>query len=553
MDRSAPEEAAAPDPGQPSSPHERRVTVIGAVVLSGLLLLAVGLVGLVALTGTSPSADATVEATASGAPETYAYDPPVDAPPLELTDQDGQPFALTSLRGRPVLVYFGYTHCPDVCPTSIGVMNEALAAAGPGPRAVFVSIDPDRDDVTAMKSYVRYLPPVYYGLSGTPQEIRRAADGWGVQYAKIETGSAGGYAMGHSSNVYLVDAGGKVRAAFPFGIEAPPVTAALQGLLAEVPPPSEPPATPLTAAATPPASARPTPAPATAAPATSAPATAGPGTGLPLYPKLTTTSIWTGGASPVIVTARDAQGLPLDERATVRVRVASLDGVPVGPEVPTVAVRPPGQDTVSFVGLIDVPSTGRWRLDVIDGNDATGSLEFTADDPGATPRLGGPAPDRATPTLDDVGGIPLAVTTVLDPDLRLSRTSTAEARASGRPYVLLIDSARFETTPACGRALTIVQYLVDRWPDVTFIHLEPYEYSIVGGEPVLNGSLTDPPLNKHARDWGMGAQPWPPTDQPWMYVVDGSGVVRAKYRAIMGTDDVDVILAMLAEEADAAP
>jgi hypothetical protein len=181
----------------------------------------------------------------------------------------------------------------------------------------------------------------------------------------------------------------------------------------------------------------------------------------------------------------------------------------------------------------------------MDGTGATGSLEFGALDPGSTARLGGVAPEIATPTLDDVGGDPLAVSTVRDPDLRLSRTSTTEATASGRPYVLLIDSSRFETTPACGRALTIVQYLVDRWPDVTFIHLEPYEYAIVDREPVLKGTLTDPPVNAHARAWGMGVPPWPPTEQPWMYVVDGTGVVRAKYVGIMGSDDVDVILEML--------
>jgi hypothetical protein len=286
---------------------------------------------------------------------------------------------------------------------------------------------------------------------------------------------------------------------------------------------------------------------ATPAPSGGAPAATTPASGLALFPKLVTTSFWMG-ANPVIVTARAATGVPLDETATVRVRVASLDGVPAGPEVDTVAVTPPGATTVSFVGLVDVPSPGRWRLDVIDATGATGSLEFTAMDPGATPRVGALAPERATPTLADVGGEALAITTVRDPDLRLSRTSTAQATAAGRPYVLLIDSARFETTPACGRALTIVQYLVDRWPDVTFIHLEPYKYSVVDGEPVLSGTLTDPPLNDPARAWGMGEPPWPPTEQPWMYVVDGSGVVRAKYTGIMGTDDVDVILAMLDQE-----
>ena len=546
-----PPHAQNTDPEGPAAARGAWVTAIGAVALAGLALLAIGLVVLVMLKGT-PS-EAVAVATPSVDPATYAFSELREAPPINLTDQDGNPFQLETLRGRPVLVYFGYTHCPDVCPTSIGMINEALAATGPGPRVLFVSIDPDRDDVAVMKSYLRYLPAAYIGLSGTPEEIRRTADDWGVQYAKIETGSAGGYAMGHSSNVLLVDARGMVRAAFPFGIESEPVAAALKELLAEVPPPSEPPATPLVAAGAPtstPTASQPvavaTPT-ATPAPSGDAPAPASPGSGLVLYPKLITTSLWMG-ASPVIVTARDATGVPLDERATVRVRVASLDGVPAGPEIDTVAVLPPGATSVSFVGQIEVPSPGRWLLDVIDGTGATGSLEFTAMDPGGTPSVGAPAPGRATPTLDDVGGNALAITTVRDPDLRLSQTSTAQATAAGRPYVLLIDSERFETTPACGRALTIVQYLVDRWPDVTFIHLEPYRYTIVDGEPVLNGTLADPPLTDYSLAWGMGQPPWPPTEQPWMYVVDGAGVVRAKYTGIMGSDDVDVILAMLEQE-----
>ena len=529
---------------------DRPLAAIGAVVLVGLVLLAIGLVAVVVLVRNTPAAGVT----AAVVPGSYAYAQVREAPPLDLTDQDGNPFDLAALRGRPVLVYFGYTHCPDVCPTSIGIVNETLAATGPGPRAVLVSIDPDRDDVAAMKTYLRYLPAGYVGLSGTPEAIRRAADGWGIQYAKIETGSAGGYAMGHSSDVYLVDGLGQLRAAFPFGTESPPMTAAVRKLLAEMPPPSEPSATPFASGAAPSSTPAPTPAPTPAAtPSAATPSAAAPGSpgALALYPRLVTTSIWAGGASPVILTIRDAAGLALDDTAIVTVRVASLDGTPVGPAVEAVPVHAEGETAVSFVATVDVPSAGGWRLDLTDANGAAASLEITAMESGATARLGAAAPRIATPTLADVGGYPAVITTVRDPDLRLSTTSTAQAMAAGKPYVLLIDSSRFETTPACGRALLIVKYLVDRWPGVTFIHLEPYEYSIVGGVPVLNGTLTDPPVNRYARAWGMGEPPWPPTAQPWMYVVDGAGIVRAKYTGIMGSDDVDVILAMLPEAATA--
>jgi hypothetical protein len=144
-----------------------------------------------------------------------------------------------------------------------------------------------------------------------------------------------------------------------------------------------------------------------------------------------------------------------------------------------------------------------------------------------------------------VGGVVRAVTTQPDPDLRLSQTSTADARAAGKPYVIVIDSARFKVSPACGRALTMIRYLLDRWPGVVFIHLEPFEYQIVTEEPVLSGSITDPPMNRWSRAFGLGDATWPGTEMPWIFVVDGQGIVRAKYTGIVGSADVDVILTLL--------
>ena len=135
-----------------------------------------------------------------------------------------------------MLAFFGYTHCPDVCPATVGVVNEVLAAVGDGPRAVFTSIDPERDDPAAMKSYLTYLPKAYVGLSGTPAEVRRNADQWGVKYARIEQESAAGYAMAHTADIFLVDAQGMLRAHFPFGTAAEPMIEAVRALLAETPP-----------------------------------------------------------------------------------------------------------------------------------------------------------------------------------------------------------------------------------------------------------------------------------------------------------------------------
>jgi protein SCO1/2 len=527
----------------PPPPIDRRAAAVGAVVLGIVVLLGAGLVGLVALQrsgGLPTAAPAT-----PGPGDVVVFDDPQPAPPLALTDQDGQLFSLESLRGRPVLLFFGYTHCPDVCPTTIGTVTEVLGQVGYGPRAVFTSIDPERDDVAAMKSYLQYLHPAFMALTGSPADIRTMADAWGVKYAKIETGSAGGYAMAHTADTYLVDAQGRLRAVVPFGTEAAVIAEQVEKLLAETPPPSEAPPTPPTA---------PTPAPTggaccgrpTAAPPTPSPSPAASGA---LAPMVVSSSVWSGGGSPVILKVSDDAGTLLDGTRRLRARVVSaVDGSPAGEAVPVTAVRPPGEDETFHVASLDFPSPGTWRIELVADDGATGSVPVNAMDPGSTAAIGSPAPDVRTPTLDDVGGLALAVTTQPQPDLRMSQTSTADARAAGKPYVLVMDSARFKVSPACGRALTMVRYLLDRWTGVPFIHLEPFEYSIVTNDAVLNGDLADPPLNDQARAFGIGPEPWTGVDMPWIFVVDGDGIVRAKYTGIVGSADVDVILSLVEGE-----
>ena len=114
------------------------------------------------------------------------------------------------------------------------------------------------------------------------------------------------------------------------------------------------------------------------------------------------------------------------------------------------------------------------------------------------------------------------------------------------PFVLVIDSYRFRVTSACGKALGMATYLLDRWTDVPFIHLEPFRYSIVTDTPVIAGSLTDPHEVDAAAAWGVaGDRPWGPLTMPWVFIVDANGTVRAKYQGVMGTDDIDVIVSML--------
>ncbi len=227
------------------------------------------------------------------------------------------------------------------------------------------------------------------------------------------------------------------------------------------------------------------------------------------------------------------------------------DGAKVGAPVAAVAVQPEGVEAVSYVATIDVPSAGPWRLQVeadLEGGQAFGTTQLTALDPGATARLGSQAPTIRTSTLDDVGGDATKVTTDPNPDLRLSRRSTTDALAEGKPFVLVLDSNRFKVSPACGRAIVLVRFLLDRWRDVDFIHHEPYVYSVVTQMPVLEGDLSNPTLTDVSEAWGIGGAPWGPKSMPWIFVVDGNGVVRAKYQGVVGTSDVDVILSLIEQE-----
>ncbi len=146
-----------------------------------------------------------------------AYDPPRAAPALRLADQNGRPFDLASLRGRPVLVFFGYTHCPDVCPTTLADVRDALKLVGSPVGVVFVTIDPARDDAATLGTYLGYYDAGFIGLTGTEEAIHAAATGWGVSYQRLDSGSSGGYAMAHTADIFLVDASGTLRHHIFFG------------------------------------------------------------------------------------------------------------------------------------------------------------------------------------------------------------------------------------------------------------------------------------------------------------------------------------------------
>lgn len=161
-------------------------------------------------------------------------DPPAQAADFTLTDQNGTPFSLSEQRGKIVLIFFGYTHCPDVCPITLTEFNRIKKQLGPqaGEVAfVFVTVDPERDTPEHMKAYIDNFDPGFVGLSGSQSDLEPVWRAYGVYQQKQDQGSAAGYLVDHTSRMYLVDAQGRWRINYPFGMETDKIVADLRHLL----------------------------------------------------------------------------------------------------------------------------------------------------------------------------------------------------------------------------------------------------------------------------------------------------------------------------------
>jgi len=146
--------------------------------------------------------------------------------PFQLTDQAGQTVTDQNLKGRPTLIFFGFTHCPDVCPTSLFEISEVLRAMGKDAdrvNAYFVSVDPERDTQGAMKDYLSSFDPHLKGLTGDPQAVAKVLSAYRV-YAKKVPLKDGDYTMDHTALVYLMDKNGQFVA--PFNLKRTPEEAA---------------------------------------------------------------------------------------------------------------------------------------------------------------------------------------------------------------------------------------------------------------------------------------------------------------------------------------
>ncbi len=147
--------------------------------------------------------------------------------PFQLTDQAGQTVTDQNLKGRPTLIFFGFTHCPDVCPTSLFEISEVLKAMGKDAdrvNAYFVSVDPERDTAAAMKDYLSSFDPHLKGLTGNPEAVAKVLSAYRVYSKKVPL-KDGDYTMDHTALVYLMDRDG--HCVSPFNLKRTPEEAAV--------------------------------------------------------------------------------------------------------------------------------------------------------------------------------------------------------------------------------------------------------------------------------------------------------------------------------------
>jgi protein SCO1/2 len=188
-----------------------RVALVLGAFLAGLLLC-IGAILWIA--GNGPTSIVTQPSAVGGA--------------FQLTDQDGRVVGDETLRGKPFLVFFGFTHCPDVCPTTLFEVSEVMRRLGPDAErtaALFITVDPERDTPEKMKEYLSSFDPHLRGLSGDAATMAAVAKKFRVYYKKVPL-DGGDYTMDHTALVYLMDKQGQFVA--PFNLKRTPEAAAAE-------------------------------------------------------------------------------------------------------------------------------------------------------------------------------------------------------------------------------------------------------------------------------------------------------------------------------------
>ena len=169
--------------------------------------------------------------------KTGAFDPPRMAPDFLLNGSNGSEFKLSRYRGKVVALGFGYTSCPEVCPTTMAFLAQArqkLGAARDDFQVVYVTVDPERDTTDQLRKFMTAFDPTFIGATGTPAQLAAVRNAYGIQVSRLNLASSGGgYLMHHSSFVYLIDRSGNLRAMMPFGVSVHDIAHDVKALLAK--------------------------------------------------------------------------------------------------------------------------------------------------------------------------------------------------------------------------------------------------------------------------------------------------------------------------------
>lgn len=161
---------------------------------------------------------------------------PSPAPDFTLNGPGNQPVHLSDFAGRYVFIYFGYTHCPDVCPATLATLARVrrdLGEQASQVQVLMISLDPERDTVDELSKFVGYFDPTFIGLTGSKEQIDAAGKTYGLYYARREGTEATGYLIDHTSRTYLIDDKGFARVAYPFAVTSEQLVADLQWFFAQ--------------------------------------------------------------------------------------------------------------------------------------------------------------------------------------------------------------------------------------------------------------------------------------------------------------------------------
>jgi protein SCO1 len=153
---------------------------------------------------------------------------------FHLIDSQGRPFTRAALLGRPTLVYFGFTHCPDECPDTLTALARVRKqAAVPGLQVIFVTVDPDRDTPAVLAGYLRHFDPTFLGITGDPAELRRFAASLGIGITRVNL-PGGGYDFDHTMAILLFDSSAREVGVFTPPFDARKLAHSLSGVAPEL-------------------------------------------------------------------------------------------------------------------------------------------------------------------------------------------------------------------------------------------------------------------------------------------------------------------------------